>query len=70
MYKPGKFIVIFFISLTIAIVIHLSNNLLQLNLPGILLLILRWIPIVVYFLYAFKKNKLTTWIFVSCSVRW
>lgn len=65
MFKPGKFISGFLISLTLAIVIHLIDKLLHLNLPGTLLLILRWIPIIFYFLYALKKNKLTTWIFVS-----
>jgi proton glutamate symport protein len=65
MFKPRKLILGFIISLTLAILIHLTHKLLHLNLPGFLLLILRWIPIVFYFLYAFKKNKLTTWIFVS-----
>jgi proton glutamate symport protein len=65
MYKPGKFISGFFISLTLVIVIHLIDKLLQLDLPGVLLLVMRWIPIIFYFLYALKKKKLTTWIFVS-----
>ncbi len=65
MFKPGKLILGFFISLTIVIIIHLVNSLLELNLSESLLLVIRWIPIVFYFLYAFKKNKLTTWIFVS-----
>ena len=65
MYKSGKFILIFIISLALAIFIHLIDKLLHLNLPEFLLLIFRWIPIIFYFLYAFKKNKLTTWIFVS-----
>jgi len=65
MFKPGKLILGFLISLTVAIIIHLLDKLLQLDLPGSLLLVLRWIPIIFYFLYAFKKNKLTTWIFVS-----
>ena len=65
MFKPGKLILGFIISLTVAILIHLIDKLLLLNLTGFLLLILRWIPIIFYFLYAFKKNKLTTWIFVS-----
>jgi len=65
MFKPGKLILSFLISLTIAVIVHLLDKSIQLNLPGSLLLILRWIPIIFYFLYAFKKNKLTTWIFVS-----
>lgn len=65
MFKPGKLILGFFISLTIAITIHLADRFIGLNLSVSLLLVLRWIPIIFYFLYAFKKNKLTTWIFVS-----
>ena len=65
MFKPGKLILGFIISLTIAIIIHLLDKFTQLNLPGSLLLLLRWIPIIFYFLYAYKKKKLTTWIFVS-----
>lgn len=65
MFKPRKLILGFFLSLTVAIVVHLVNKFISLDLSGILLLVLRWIPIIFYFLYAFKKNKLTTWIFVS-----
>jgi proton glutamate symport protein len=65
MFKPGKLILGFFLSLTVAIVVHLVNKFISLDLSGSLLLVLRWIPIIFYFLYAFKKNKLTTWIFVS-----
>lgn len=65
MMKPGKLILLFIISITLAIVVHLLDNFLLLNLPGFLLLVLRWLPILFYLLYAFKKNKLTTWIFVS-----
>jgi len=65
MLTPRKLILSFFISLTLAIIVHLIDKFFQLNLPDGLLIILRWIPIVFYFLYAFKKNKLTTWIFVS-----
>jgi proton glutamate symport protein len=63
--KPGKFISAFIISLTVAVVIHLIDKFAGLDLPGAILTPLRWIPILFYFLYAFKKNKLTTWIFVS-----
>jgi len=65
MFKPGKLILGFLISLTIAVIVHLLDKFIRLNLPGSLLLVFRWIPIIFYFLYAFKKNKLTTWIFVS-----
>ncbi|MCU0370020.1 MAG: cation:dicarboxylase symporter family transporter [Bacteroidales bacterium] len=65
MFKPGKLIAGFFISLTVVIIIHVLDLYSGLSLPESLLLVLRWIPIIFYFLYAFKKNKLTTWIFVS-----
>jgi proton glutamate symport protein len=65
MFKPKNLILGFFISLTIIVIIELLNNFIKLGLPGRILILLRWIPIAFYFLYAFKKNKLTTWIFVS-----
>jgi proton glutamate symport protein len=65
MLKPQNLIFGFFISLTIVVIIELLNSFLKLDLPAGLLIFLRWIPIVFYFLYAVKKNKLTTWIFVS-----
>lgn len=65
MFKPKNLVIGFFISLTVAVIIELINSFLKLNLPGWILMTLRWIPIAIYFLYAVKKNKLTTWIFVS-----
>jgi proton glutamate symport protein len=65
MLKPGKLLAGFILSLTLVIVIHLLDKFLKLHLPPHLLIALRWIPIIFYFLYAFRKNKLTTWIFVS-----
>jgi proton glutamate symport protein len=65
MLKPGKLLIGFFTSLTLVIIIELLNSILKLKLPAGLLITLRWLPIVFYFLYAVKKNKLTTWIFVS-----
>lgn len=65
MFKPKNLILGFFIALTLVIIIELLNRFLNLGLPSGLLITLRWIPIALYFLYAVKKNKLTTWIFVS-----
>jgi proton glutamate symport protein len=65
MLKPGKLLIGFFITLSLVIGIHLINKLLKLDLPSGLLTTLRWIPLAFYFLYALKKKKLTTWIFVS-----
>jgi proton glutamate symport protein len=55
----------FFITLSIAVIIHVADYYLAFGLPRSLLGILRWIPLCFYFLFAIKKKKLTTWIFVS-----
>jgi proton glutamate symport protein len=65
MLNPKKLLLWFLISLTLVIIIHVVNHYTSINLPEGLLITLRWIPIVFYFLYAVKKKKLTTWIFVS-----
>ncbi len=65
MLKPGRLIAAFLISLTLVIITHLSDRFFNLNIPFGILLTIRWIPLILYFLYAVKKNKLTTWIFVS-----
>lgn len=65
MLKPGKLILGFIVSLTVVVIIHLLDRFLRLDMPAGLLIFLRWIPVIFYFLYAVKKNKLTTWIFVS-----
>ncbi|MCX6269255.1 MAG: cation:dicarboxylase symporter family transporter, partial [Bacteroidetes bacterium] len=55
----------FFLSLTLATVLHLANHYLGFQMPEWFLLVIRWIPLVCYFLFAIKKKKLTTWIFMS-----
>ena len=65
MLHPKRLLNAFFISLTLAVIVHLADHFTVLELPGWLLLILRWIPLIIYFLYAITKRKLTTWIFVS-----
>jgi len=65
MLKPGKLLAAFLVSLTLVILIHLISGFLQLPVPEGILIFLRWVPIVLYFLYAIRKKKLTTWIFVS-----
>ena len=65
MFKPGRLLAGFVISLTLVIIFHLLDRLLNLGIAPGILIPLRWIPIAFYFLYAVKKNKLTTWIFVS-----
>jgi proton glutamate symport protein len=65
MLKPGKLLAGFLASVALVAIVHLINKLLELQLPAGILIFLRWLPLVFYFLYAVKKNKLTTWIFVS-----
>ena len=55
----------FFVSLTLVVILHGIDHYTLLSIPLFLLMIFRWIPILLYFLYACKKKKLTTWIFVS-----
>ena len=56
---------VFFISLTLAVIVHVANHFMALHAPLWLLVALRWIPLTFYFFYAFSKKKLTTWIFMS-----
>jgi len=54
-----------FITLTFSIVLHVLTNLKIIVLPALILTISRWLPLFFYILYAYRKKKLTTWIFVS-----
>ena len=65
MLKPGKLLAGFVVSLTLVIILHFIDRLFKLGIAPCLMIALRWIPIILYFLYAAKKNRLTTWIFVS-----
>jgi proton glutamate symport protein len=55
----------FFIATTFALLLHVLNQWLSLEVPPWILILSRWIPLVIYFLFATKKKRLTTWIFVS-----
>lgn len=55
----------FFLTLTLALVFQSANYCLKVGFPEWFLSVIRWIPIVFYFLFAIKKKSLTTWIFVS-----
>ena len=68
MLNPKRLLSGFFITLTLAVIAHLFSHYTALQLPVLLLLVLRWIPLVIYFLYAITKKKLTTWIFVSMLI--
>jgi proton glutamate symport protein len=63
-----RLITAFFISFTLVVLIQLLDHYTALELPENLLTGLRWIPLVVLFFYAIKKNKLTTWIFLSMLI--
>ena len=65
MITAKRLLVAFLGALTLTVLIHLAGHFLQFVFPGWLLISLRWLPIILYFLYACKKKKLTTWIFVS-----
>jgi proton glutamate symport protein len=58
-------LLVFFLSLTLTVVLHLANHYTGIDLPVWLLVLVRWIPLCCYFFYAIKKRKLTTWIFLS-----
>ena len=65
MLHPKRLLTVFFISLTLAVIVHIANHFMALQAPLWLLVALRWIPLTIYFFYAFSKKKLTTWIFMS-----
>jgi len=65
MFTPRRLLIGFFISLTLAVGVALTDHFFLTGLPVWLLAPIRWLPILFYFLYACKKKKLTTWIFVS-----
>ncbi|MEI6172894.1 MAG: cation:dicarboxylase symporter family transporter [Bacteroidota bacterium] len=65
MLDPKRILPTFFVSFTIAVIVHLADHYFGLQLTGWILIILRLIPLVAFFLYAVTKKKLTTWIFFS-----
>jgi len=65
MFTPRRLLIGFFISLTLAMGVSFTDHFFLPGLPVWLLAPIRWLPILFYFLYACKKKKLTTWIFVS-----
>lgn len=55
----------FAIALTLAVAVHLAFRYAGIDVPSVALLSLRWIPLIIYFLYSLGRKKLTTWIFLS-----
>lgn len=60
-FLPAGFIIAF----SIAAILHVAGHYIILDIPGWVFTVLRWIPLLIYFLYAIAKKKLTTWIFLS-----
>lgn len=65
MLTSRRLLTALFITLTLAVAVHLAGRFGIFDAPGWMLIVLRWIPIICYFLFAWHKKKLTTWIFVS-----
>ena len=65
MFTQKRLLLGFLLSFTFVLIVLLADHYLALNLPGVLLIPLRWIPIIIFLLYAVKKRSLTTWIFFA-----
>jgi proton glutamate symport protein len=65
MVAPKRILAGFLIASSFVAIIHVADIYLAAGIPSWILVLSRWIPIACYFLYAFTKKKLTTWIFVS-----
>ena len=65
MYTQKRLLTGFLVSFTAVIIILLADHYAALNLPVLLLIPLRWLPILIFMVYAVKKKSLTTWIFFS-----
>lgn len=65
MFSKKKLLGVFFVCLSFDVILLLLDHYASLNLPETLLIPLRWLPIILFMLYAAKKKSLTTWIFFS-----
>ena len=65
MLSSRRILTALFATLTLAVLVHLAYRFGMIETPVWLLITLRWIPIICYVLFAWRKKKLTTWIFVS-----
>jgi proton glutamate symport protein len=63
--KQKPLLLTFLGSLALVIALLLLNDYCGWNIPGGLLTALRWVPVLVFLFYAFRKKSLTTWIFLS-----
>lgn len=65
MFSSKRLLAGFAATFTLVLILHLADHYAGVGLPEWLLAMLRWIPVVIYFVFAIKKKKLTTWIFFS-----
>ncbi|MEI6682977.1 MAG: cation:dicarboxylase symporter family transporter [Bacteroidota bacterium] len=65
MIHPKRLTILFFIVFTLAVSVHVANHYLFPGIPLWILGTLRWIPLLLFFVYAVQRRKLTTWIFLS-----
>ena len=65
MRSQKSILIVFFTAFSVAVIAHMCDHYMLLDLPGWLMTLLRWIPLVGFLLYSLKKRKLTTWIFFS-----
>jgi len=65
MSTQKRLLAIFIAGFTLVVLILLADHYLGLGLPALFLVVMRWLPILIFGMYAFKKKSLTTWIFFS-----
>ena len=65
MLLPKRLLSLFFIFFTLAVTVHVANHYLDFRLPSLLLAAVRWFPLLICFIFAMQKRRLTTWIFLS-----
>ena len=65
MFTQKRLFLGFLISFTLILILLLADHYACLNFPEGFLVPLRWLPIAIFLIYAFKKKSLTTWIFFS-----
>ena len=65
MIHPIRLPALIFIVFTLAVLIHVVNHYLFPEISVWILGSVRWLPLLLFFVYAVQRRKLTTWIFLS-----
>jgi len=65
MYSKTHLLAGFFVCVTLVIILLFADHYASLNLPEGMLVPLRWLPVLILFLYALRSKSLTTWIFFA-----